>query len=109
MDFTIYSIGDSAFLEQVLISVAMVTGSGDMKKVAAIGGLLGVIFIMVQSLFQGAERLNLHQVLLGWVIYFAMFAPTATVLVEDAYTGHLRPIDNVPVSIGLAGGVISRV
>ncbi len=31
-EFTIYSIGDSELLEQVLIAVAMITGTNDLTK-----------------------------------------------------------------------------
>ena len=43
MDFVIYSVGDSAFLEAVLNAVAMLAGSGNIAAAAAVGALLGVI------------------------------------------------------------------
>ncbi|WP_438797582.1 MULTISPECIES: hypothetical protein [unclassified Salmonella] len=30
--FSIHSIGDSAFLEQILIAVSMITGTGDLNQ-----------------------------------------------------------------------------
>lgn len=109
MEFTIYSVGESVFLEQILISVAMISGSGNMGKMAAVGGLLGVIIIMVQAIFQGGRQINFQYVLLGWILYACLFGPTGRILIEDSYTGDVRPVDNVPVSVGIAGGVISKI
>lgn len=65
--FSIHSIGDSAFLEQILIAVSMITGTGDFEKMVSIGLLLGVLMICIQSVFQGAKQINLQQVLVGWM------------------------------------------
>lgn len=54
--FSIHSIGDSAFLEQILIAVSMITGTGDFEKMVSIGLLLGVLMICIQSVFQGASN-----------------------------------------------------
>lgn len=107
--FVIHSIGDSAFLEQILIAVAMVTGTGDMSKMVSIGLLMGVIFVCVQSVANGARQIEFQKVLIGWIIYAVLFGPTSRVLIEDAYTGAVRPVDNVPIGVGMAGGVISNV
>lgn len=109
MEFTIYSIGESVFLEQILMSVAMISGSGSMAKMAAIGGVLGVIIVMVQAIFQGGQRIEFQHVLLGWIVYACLFGPTARILVEDVYSGHVRVVDNVPISVGVAGGMISKI
>ncbi|ASI25751.1 conjugal transfer protein TraG N-terminal domain-containing protein [Aeromonas caviae] len=107
--FTIYSIGDSAFLEQILIAVSMITGTGDFEKMVSIGLLLGVLMIMIQSVFQGAKQINIQQILVGWLIYACFFGPNTTVTIEDAYTGQVRVVANVPLGVGFTGGVISNV
>ncbi|TDB57936.1 conjugal transfer protein TraG N-terminal domain-containing protein [Photorhabdus khanii] len=107
--FSIYSIGDSAFLEQILIAVSMITGTGDFEKMVSIGLLLGVLMICIQSVFQGAKQINFQQVLVGWILYACFFGPTTTVTIEDAYTGQVRVVANVPIGVGFAGGVISNV
>lgn len=109
MDFTLYSIGDAAFLEQVLIAIAMINGSGDFEMMVAIGLLLGVLIVSVQSLFNGAKAINWHQVFLGWLVYGIVFLPTVTVNIEDVQRGEVRPVDNVPLGVGIAGGVISKI
>ncbi|EFB1672052.1 conjugal transfer protein TraG N-terminal domain-containing protein [Edwardsiella tarda] len=107
--FSIHSIGDSAFLEQILIAVSMITGTGDFEKMVSIGLLLGVLMICIQCVFQGAKQINLQQVLVGWILYACFFGPTTTVTIEDAYTGQVRVVANVPIGLGFAGGVISNV
>ncbi|MBB1466060.1 conjugal transfer protein TraG N-terminal domain-containing protein [Vibrio sp. SG41-7] len=108
-EFTIYSIGDSAFLEQILIAVAMITGTNDFTKMVSVGLLIGVVMITVQSVFQGAKQINIQQIFMGWLLYACFFVPTSLVKIEDAYTGQVRPVANVPIGIGFAGGVISNV
>jgi len=109
MSFTIYSIGDVNFLAEIINSVAMLTAVPDFSKLIQIGLLIGVIFVMIQSVFQGAKQVNWHQVFLGWILYMAFFVPTTTVTLLDSYTASARVISNVPMVIGVAGGVISRI
>lgn len=52
MDFSIYSVGDAAFLEQIMIAVAMATGTGDFERMVSIGLLIGALIISFQSLFR---------------------------------------------------------
>lgn len=107
--FTIYSIGDSAFLEQIIIAVAMITGSGDFSQVVSIGLLLGVILIFFQSIFQGAQRIDLGKIFVCWIIFLVFFGPRTTVLIEDAYTGQVRVVSNAPIGVGFVGGVVSNL
>lgn len=107
--FEIYSIGESSFLEQIFISIAAISGSGNMASVAAIGGLLGVLFVVIQSIYNGAQSINFQHVLMGLILYMCMFGPTTTILIEDAYTGQVRVVDNVPIAVGISGGIISQV
>ena len=107
--FTVNSIGDSAFLEQIMIAVAMITGTGDFKQLVSIGMLLGVFIICFQSLFQGAQKVDLQQVFVCWVLYALMFGTSTTVLIEDAYDGSVRPVSNVPLGVGAAAGIISSL
>src|SRR5260363_20421 len=109
MHFTLYSIGDSAFLEQILHAVAMITGTGDFKQLVGCGLLLGVLAVMAQSLLQGARTLPFQQVFMGWLVYACLFGPSCTVTIEDAYTGQVRVVSNAPIGVGLAGGIISNL
>ncbi|EGQ8444831.1 conjugal transfer protein TraG [Vibrio cholerae] len=107
--FTIHSIGDAGFLEQILIAVAMVTGSGDFEKMVCVGLLLGAILVGFQSLFQGAKTWDWHQVFVCWLIYSLAFGATTTVTIEDAYDGDVRVVANVPIGPAAVGSMISEV
>ena len=47
--------------------------------------------------------------LVAWVIYALMFGPTARVAIEDAYSGAVRVVDNVPLGPAAIGSVMSNV
>lgn len=105
----IYSIGDSAFLEQVLNAVAMITGTGDFTAMVRIGLLIGVLIVSVQALMQGGRGINFQHVLVSWLVFATMFGPSTRVSIEDAYTGQVRVVDNVPIGVVAAGSTISTV
>lgn len=107
--FEIYSIGDSQFLEYVLNAVAMICGTGDFVKLVSIGLVIGIIIVCVQSILMGVKELNFQQILVGWLMYACFFYPSVTVTIEDAYTGQVRVVDNVPIGVGFAGSMISNV
>ena len=109
MNFDIYSIGDSAFLEQILNAVAMLSGSGNISAAAAVGALIGVLVVFVQSTMEGGKGIAFQQIFLGWLFYMAMFGPTATVTIEDSATGDIRIVSNVPIGVAAPGFVISRL
>ncbi|WP_390590197.1 conjugal transfer protein TraG N-terminal domain-containing protein, partial [Staphylococcus pseudintermedius] len=51
MDFTIYSIGSATYLEEILNSVAMISGAGKIEDLAKIGLLIGVFILGFQAIF----------------------------------------------------------
>ncbi|WPL17501.1 hypothetical protein Thiowin_02520 [Thiorhodovibrio winogradskyi] len=48
--FEIYSIGDAAFLTQILNAVAAMTGTGDFRQLVAVGLVVGIILGMFPDL-----------------------------------------------------------
>ena len=109
MDFTIYSIGDSLFLEQVMIALAMIAGIDDFTAMVQVGLLVGVFSVVISGISTGGQKIEFQHVLLGFIIYATMFVPTARVLIEDTYTGQVRIVDDVPIGPAAAGGIISLV
>jgi conjugal transfer mating pair stabilization protein TraG len=109
MAFDIVSVGDAAFLEQILIAVSVVTATNSFTKMVSVGLLLGVLIILVQSVFQGSKQINIQQIFVGYLLYACFFVPTTTVTIEDAYTNQVRVVANVPLGVGAAGGIISTV
>lgn len=109
MDFIIYSIGDSEFLEQVLIALAMIAGVDDFGAMVQVGLAVGVFITIVSAIAKGGRSIEFQHVLLGYILWATMFVPTATVNIEDTYTGDIRTVDNVPMGPAAAGGIISLV
>lgn len=108
-NWVIHSVGDVAFLEQILISVAMLTGTNDFTRAASISLVFALIVLGFQSVSKGAREIGFSQVFVGWLIFTMMFVPTTTVVLEDSYKGDVRVVANVPLGVGAAGGLISSI
>lgn len=107
--WNINSIGDSAFLAEILNAVAMIVGTGEFYAVAQIGLLLGALLVCFQAVAAGARAIDWQKVFLGWVVFSLLFGPSTTVVVTDAYTGQVRPVANVPVGVAAGGSLISEI
>ena len=107
MDWEIYSIGDGAFLERILNSVAMLSGSGNLEQVAAIGFLIGAISLGFKSLMDGGRMPQFQYLLIAWIVYMGMFGSTARVTITDVYKDEVRVVDNVPLGVAASGTLIS--
>jgi len=105
----IYSIGDSAYLAAILNAVAMITGTGDFRQLAGLGFLIGVLLVLFQGILQGGRGIRFQNVLVAWLLYALMFGPTARVAIEDAYSGAVRVVDNVPLGPAAVGSMLSNV
>lgn len=109
MDWTIYSTGDGAFLSQILNAVAMITNSGDVATLGAIGFLIGVVFAVVQAIIGGGQKLGFGGMVVAMVMYVGMFSPQVRVTVFDTYTSAGRQVDNVPLGVAAVGSILSHV
>ena len=105
----IYSIGDGAFLEQVITAVTLVSGSGEFASMAKIGLLFGVILLLFQGITSGGRGINVAQIGVAGLLYALMFGGTQTVTVTDAYTQEVRVIDNVPNGVAATGSFLSSI
>jgi conjugal transfer mating pair stabilization protein TraG len=105
----IYSIGDSAYLAAILNAVAMITGTGDFRQLAGVGFLIGVLLVLFQGILQGGRGIRFQNILVAWLLYALMFGPTARVAIEDAYSGAVRVVDNVPLGPAAVGSLMSNV
>ena len=110
MVYTIYSIGDSAFLQAILNAIAMIAQTGDYRMAGGIGALIGVLFVCIRSLMQWDGRgLRYQDMLLAILIYMTLFVPGVTVDIEDAYTGQVRVVNNVPFGPAVTGSILSNM
>jgi conjugal transfer mating pair stabilization protein TraG len=108
--FEIFSIGDSAFLAAILNAIAMIAGTGHYTMAAGVGAVLGVMMTMLRGLTQyDARGIRYQDVLASILIYLTLFAPGVKVAIEDAYTGQVQVVDNVPLGPAVAGSIMSNM
>ncbi|WP_019866502.1 conjugal transfer protein TraG N-terminal domain-containing protein [Methylovulum miyakonense] len=108
--FEIFSVGDSAYLQAVLNAVAMVSGTGDYRMAAGVGGLIGVMIIMLRALMQWDGRgIRYQDLFLAYVLWLMLYAPLVKVFIEDAYTGSVVAVDHVPLGPAVVGSVMSNM
>lgn len=107
--WTIYSIGDSAFLDAVLNGVAMVTATADFIDMLRLGMLIGVLIMFLQSLWNGAKGVDFGQAFVAFIVLSIAFIPKTDVAIEDVYDGSVRHVANVPLGVVAAGSIISHV
>lgn len=108
MEFTIYSVGSAAYLEDILNAVAMISGSGKIEDLAKIGLLIGVLILGFQAVFNNTG-IEFQKVGVCLILYLAAFGPQTTVLIEDIYTGEVAVVDNVPLGPVAVGSIISNL
>ena len=107
--WTIYSIGDPVFLQQVLNAVAMLFATADFVQFVSIGFLIGFLIIAVQGMLQGAQSIQFQHLLVSFVLYSLLFVPTVSVTIEGAYSGTARVVDHVPLGPALVGSTVSNL
>lgn len=109
MAWTIYSVGDGKFLEQILNGVAMIAGTGDLSTLAGIGMLVGLIMLGFKSIMNGGQGIQFQVFLVNYIIFMAMFGGKVTVVIDDVYNNKQHVVANVPQGIGIAGSIVSKI
>ena len=109
MNLTIHSIGDIAFLSQVMNGIAMIGGTQDLRTAAGIGALVGVLFQALRGLMDPTRGLRPSEFLASLLLWMALFQPTASVTLEDAYSKEVRVVAHVPLGPAVAGSLISNL
>ncbi|MCK5531591.1 MAG: conjugal transfer protein TraG N-terminal domain-containing protein [Halopseudomonas aestusnigri] len=108
MDFTVYTAGSPEFLEIMLNSTAMITGSGRAEDLAKIGALIGVLLTAFQAVFQN-QPIGFQKPALLVVLYLIFFGPVATVVIQDTTSTEARVVDNIPIGVAFVGSTLSTV
>ncbi len=113
---TIYTFGDFNTIMYGLHAVAalfnpdntdLIVGKGTLGLGAAVAvGSLITLFIV---LFQGitSQRLEIHSILLGILLFVMLFVPKTTVRVEDYFSGQVTTVDNVPIGVAYTASAMS--
>lgn len=108
MEWTIYSIGSAAYLEEILNAVAMIHGSGDIESLAKIGLGIGALILAMSAVFNNTG-IQFQKLLVCFIMYLAMYGPTGTALIEDVYTKEVAVVDNVPFGPLAVGSILSNI
>ena len=105
--WTIYSVGDLAFLQQVLQGVVMLCGADDWMAAARIATLIGVLSVFFRSLNRGGMSIDLKEPLIAMMIYLMACGTTTTVAIESIETGAVVTQAGVPLGMAAAGSIVS--
>ena len=108
MDWTIYSIGDIAYLEMIFNGLAGIVGSGDFGMIVQTAFLLGILIICVQAVYNGGGQIEWQTPFVALIVFSVLFGPTTRIHLEDAYTGQVRTVGNVPLGIAAVGTIVSN-
>lgn len=108
MEFTIYSVGSAVYLEEVLNSVAMICGTGDIESLAKIGFAIGALILGFQAVFNNTA-IPFQKLLICLILYMAMYGPSGRAIIEDVYDGDVAVVDNVPLGPLAVGSIISNI
>lgn len=107
--YDIIAIGDGQFLYQILNFLALLNNSGIFTKLGLLGGMMGIVFLLLGSIMKNAQDFPVGQMIVGVVLFMVFFGQTASVRVEDYYSGQTRVVDNVPLGTAIVGSMISGV
>ena len=106
---TIYSIGDPWYLGKVMDAIAMISGSqSGFIGASEIAALIGVLIVGFQSILR--MQINIHHLLVCYVVYMGCFGITTDVVIESAYADKtVIQKDNVPYGPAVLGSIISQI
>lgn len=108
--FHIICLGRMDFLVAVLNGLAMLTSEASpagFSGMIALGLLIGTLLALGTSII--TQRLEIHWVFVGWLMFEVLYVPKVTVTVEDIHTGATNTVANVPLGPAAIGSITSGV
>lgn len=107
MAYEVLSIGDAEMLYNAFQGTAMIFGNNNLNGLIKAGFTLGLLLISFRYLTN--QEFPLQYALVGLILYWVMFIPKDTVIIEDVYTGEVRTVANVPLGVAMPMSVISTM
>ena len=109
--YEITSVGDGAWLAAIFQGLALLESPGGTLVVGLglIGGLLGLFSTAFRAVETGGKEAPLHHMLIGLFLFLITFGQTATVNINDYYTGQTKVVGNVPFGAAALGYVVSSI
>ncbi len=107
---TIYSIGDPWYLGKVMDAIAMISGhNAGFVGASAVAAIIGVFIVMFSTIIK-MQGLNIHHLLICYVMYMGCFSTTTDVAIESVYSDKsVIQKDNVPYGPAVIGSIISTI
>lgn len=112
---TIYSLGDSIFLSNVLNGISMITTGGDSSTdrgsflyITAIGAMFGFILTALRGL-QTGKAFDLNSLMLCIIAWYFFFGWNVSVSIRDVFHNEDRLVAHVPGGVALTGSAISSL
>lgn len=104
----IWVVGDTRFMYEVFNAVAMITATNDWLALIRVGFMLGMLLIAFRALMN--QKLELHHLMISFIIYGCMFVPKTTAVLIDAFNpANIRAVDNVPVGVVFTASLLSKI
>lgn len=111
MTWEITSVGFGEFIHMALVSVVMLFseeggfGAGGSAVILVI--FIAILYIAGRTII--TAKLELTQLILLVIAFWAMFVPRVTVLVTDQVTFFSEPVENVPIGIAAPGMILTQL
>lgn len=117
MQFTIYSLGDTALFAEILNGIALLFNNGDFvhgdnAMNLSFGAFFGSVMLLTIMLYKSVfnKHIDIKTLLLPLIIYMVLTIPKATIIVDDLYrTETPQKIDNIPLGLALPAAVSSGI
>jgi conjugal transfer mating pair stabilization protein TraG len=107
--YWIYTIGDAAFLHNIFTSISAIMGGAHENEyivAVKICLLIGVILYVAKGI---TGQINWGAMILGLILYSALFLPKVDVSIEDVYTHDVYVVNDIPFGIAAAGHISSKI
>lgn len=113
--FDIYSIGDGLYMKHVIDAVAMLSNSGVLITLGALGMVLGLLLMGFKAVASGLQKVELSYLLVSFLVFTMMFGMKCNVLIHDlggapgTVMDGVYPVDNVPWGLAFIGSMVSTL
>lgn len=110
MIYEIYSIGDPAFLAEVMKATTAIMDRGGMSNIVMIGFLLAVVWTFVQGILSGGSEIKLQNIVVAGLIYAVFFGYKVDRMEVWALDSpEFYQVEDVPLGLAFSGTVISKI
>ena len=104
--YHIHTIGDGAFIQEVLGAVASIFQHNTFPALLGIGLMIGFLVVGFRAII--TQKLELQYLLISIILFFIMFDSNDTeVWIHDDLSGYSDKVDNIPTGIAMTASILS--